>query len=85
MATSTINIGAAPEIRGSLQFTGANDIGPKLQITLTLVQFAPAAALQFIGDEYGFMELEGEVLIQAGSFGTVTHPDDAMVSPTVNA
>jgi hypothetical protein len=85
MAVSTINIGASPEVRGSLKFEGANDIGPQIIMTLTLVQFAPAAALQFIGDEYGIIELEGEVLIQAGSFGTVTHPDDTMVSPTVSA
>jgi hypothetical protein len=84
MAVSTINIGQSPEIRGSLKFAGANDIGPHITMTLTLVQFAPAAALQFIGDEYGIIELEGEVLIQSGSFGTVTHPDDSMVSPTIN-
>jgi hypothetical protein len=85
MATTTINIGASPEIRGSLKFTGANDIGPQLTITLTLVQFAPAAAMNLIGDEYGMIELEGEVLLQAGSFGTVTHPDDTLVSPDIHA
>jgi hypothetical protein len=85
MAIATINIGASPQIRGSLQFTGANDIGPKLTMTLTLVQFAPQAALQFIGDEYGVMELEGEVLLVSGSFGTIMHPDDTIVSPSINA
>jgi hypothetical protein len=85
MAVSTINIGASPEVRGSLKFEGANDIGPQITMTLTLVQFAPAAAMQMIGDEYGIIELEGEVLLQSGSFGTVSHPDDALVSPDIHA
>lgn len=85
MVATTINIGANPEVRGSLKFEGANDIGPQITMTLSLVQFAPAAALQMIGDEYGIIELEGEVLLVSGSFGTVSHPDGAMVSPTVQA
>lgn len=82
---ATINIGSNPEIRGSLKFTGANDIGPKIDMTLSLVQFAPAAVMQLIGDEYGVIELEGEVLLVSGSFGTVTHPDGSLVSPNVQA
>lgn len=81
----TINIGANPQIRGSLKFTGANLIGPQLVMTLTLVQFAPAAVWQAIGDEWGVIELEGEVLLVSGSFGTLVHPDGTMISPTINA
>jgi hypothetical protein len=84
MASTTINIGASPEIRGSLKYTGANDIGPKIDILLTLVQLGPAAAMQMIGDEYGLIQLHGEVLMVNGSFGTVTHPDDTLVAPDVN-
>jgi len=85
MAASTINSGSNPEVRGSLKFTGANDIGPQIQMTLTLVQLAPAAALSMIGDEWGIIEIDGEVLAVGGSFGTVTHPDGAMISPTIEA
>ena len=84
MATATINIGTQPEQRGELVFTGANDIGPKLTITLPLVQLSPTAAHSFIGDTYGLLEMTGEVLAGSdGSFGTVEHPDDAMVSPDI--
>lgn len=85
MASATINIGANPEVRGSLKFEGANDIGPQIVMTLSLVQLAPAAALSMIGDEYGIIEIDGEMLAVSGSFGTVTHPDDTMISPTVEA
>jgi hypothetical protein len=50
MAVSSISIGTQPEQRGELVFTGANDIGPKLTITLPLVQFSPSAPHAFIGD-----------------------------------
>ena len=83
MATATINIGANPNIEGTLKFVGANDIGPQVEMTLTSVQFGPAAALNLIGDEYGLIELEGRVLLVDGSFGIMTHPDDALVSPNV--
>jgi len=84
MAASTLNIGLQSQIEGELVFTGTNDIGPKLVITLPLVQFGPSGALGFIQDEWGQIELEGDVLADpvTGSFGTVLHPDDAMVSPT---
>ena len=85
MALTTLNIGAQSQMRGSLKFTGANDIGPNIVMTLTLVQLAPATALNVIGDEYGIIEIEGEVLIVAGSFGTVTHPDDTIVAPDINS
>ncbi len=84
MATSTLNIGTAPQQRGTLIFTGANTIGPQLVITLPLVQFSPSGALNFIGDEYGLIEVTGEALAdEDGSFGTVVHPDDAAVSPDI--
>ena len=83
MATATINIGASPNVEGTLKFVGQNDIGPKIEMTLTSVQFGPASAINLIGDEYGLIELVGRVLMVDGNFGTVTHPDDAMVPPNV--
>ena len=83
MAASTINIGANPNVVGSLKFEGSNDIGPQIEITLTKVQFGPGGALNLIGDDWGLINLEGRVLFTGGSFGTVTHPDDAATSPNV--
>jgi len=84
MAASTLSIGTAPQQRGTLIFTGANDIGPQLVMTLTLVQFSPSGSINFIGDEYGILELTGEALAdEDGSFGDIVHPDDGAVSPLV--
>lgn len=84
---ATINIGQHPDIRGSLKFTAAPAYGPAIVITLTLVQFAPAAAMQLIaaGNEIGYMELEGDVLVTGSppSFGTVTHPDGTLIAPNI--
>lgn len=86
MATASLSIGSQPEKRGMLIFTAQTDIGPRLVITLPLVQIAPTNPLGFISDEYGLIELEGEALAdEDGSFGTVEHPDDAMTSPTIEA
>lgn len=84
MAASTINIGTQAQQRGELVFTGANDIGPKLVITLPLVQFMPSGSLNFISDEFGIIELTGEVLAdEDGSFGTAEHPDDTAAAPDI--
>jgi len=87
MPAATLNIGLQSQISGELVFTGTNDIGPKVVITLPKVQFGPSGALGFIQDEWGVIELEGDVLADevTGSFGTLVHPDDAMVSPTTDA
>jgi hypothetical protein len=87
MPTVTLDIGMKSQIIGELVFTGTNDIGPKVVITLPLVQFGPSAAIGFIQDEWGQLELTGDVLADptTGSFGTLEHPDDAMVSPTTDA
>jgi len=84
MAASTLSIGTAPQQRGTLTFTGANDIGPQLIMTLTLVQFSPSGSINMIGDEYGILELTGEALADVdGSFGTILHPDDAAAAPDI--
>ena len=86
MASATINIGANPVVRGSLKFTGATDIGPPIIVELASVQFGPAAAMNLIGDDYGLIELEGQIFAdETGSFGIITHPDDTLVSPNVLA
>jgi hypothetical protein len=85
LTTQTINIGGQPEFRGELKFEGSNNIGPNLVIDLPNVSFAPTAAINFIGDAYGLLELTGEVLADpvTGLFGTITYPDDTITSPTV--
>jgi hypothetical protein len=84
MAAVTLNIGSSPEMKGSLKFVGANTYGPQLTMELLNVQIGPAAAMNMIGDAYGIIELEGQVLIDpvSSSFGTITGLDDTAVMPS---
>ena len=81
----TFNIFAKSEIIGKVKFEGANDIGPQLIVELNKVMFRPAAAVGLIQDEWGQLQITGEVLVDdTGIFGTVTHPDSGAVSPLVD-
>jgi len=85
MAAGTFNIYAKSEIIGKVKFVGGNDIGPQITMELTKVMFRPAAAVGLIQDEWGQLQLTGEVLVdETGVFGTLTHPDTAAVSPLVD-
>jgi len=80
-----LNIFAKSEIIGKVKFEGANDIGPQLVMELNKVMFRPAAAVGLIQDEWGQLQLTGEVLVDdTGVFGTLTHPDSGAVSPLVD-
>ncbi|HET7410901.1 MAG TPA: hypothetical protein VFJ13_11955 [Paracoccaceae bacterium] len=68
---------AEDELRGALRFEGANSVGPTVTIDLPLVTFTPSSANSPITDEWGTLELTGEVLTSAGAFGTVTHTEPA--------
>lgn len=59
-------------IGGSLRFTGTNEVGPKWQIVLPEVEFSPSAAVSPITDEWGALELSGDVSAVDGKFGTAT-------------
>ena len=68
---------AASEERGALRFEGANAIGPQITISLPLVAFSPSSSISPITDEWGGLELSGDVLAVDGSFGTITHREPA--------
>jgi hypothetical protein len=81
----TFNIFGADQIVAKVKFTGANAIGPSIEMELLNVMFRPNAAVGLIHDEWGQLTLTGEVLADAtGIFGTVTHPDTTLVSPLVD-
>jgi hypothetical protein len=60
------------EITGALTFTGTNDIGNKVHLSLPNVSLIPAGSLPFISDEWAQMEVNFEVLFdeEANDFGT---------------
>lgn len=71
-AGTGLEIFAASEIAGEIVLVGTNDIGPKYTVTIPNVSFIPQGTTSFITDEWGKLELQGEVGIdETGSFGTV--------------
>lgn len=86
MATPiTMEILEKSELFGSLKFVGSNAVGPQITMVLTRVMISPSAVLEMIGDQYGNLTLDGEVLVVNGSFGQVTHPDSGIVAPDVES
>jgi hypothetical protein len=79
----TFDIFKAGQTTGKVQFVGHNQIGPQITVVLNNVMFRPAnVALGFIQDEWGIMQVTGEVLVDStGIFGTITHPDTTAISP----
>ena len=74
---SDIDIFSKTEITGELEFASTNDVGPLVTMTLYNVSFQPGASLSLISEEWGQMELTGELLVSTevgdtlGKFGTM--------------
>lgn len=83
---TTLDIFSNNAIDGALEFIGSNEIGSRYKVELPKVSFIPSGSLGFITDEWGQIELNGKVLLDAGSFGTVTligleGEDDIVATP----
>ena len=67
-----IEVFANPVIYGAVRFVGTNDIGPIWTVDFPLVKLSPTKALSLIGNTWGTIDLEGDVLYdqQLGTFGT---------------
>lgn len=66
-----IAIFASNAISGSLKFRSANEVGPKFEWVLNKVDFIPSANVSPISEEFGQLEVNGEVSAVNGLFGTV--------------
>src|ERR1017187_7527001 len=68
----TIDIFSNPVIYGAVKFVGTNDIGPIWTVNFPLVKLSPNKALSLIGNTWGTIDLEGDVLYDqaSGTFGT---------------
>jgi len=79
VAGGSFDILAVDEIEGELTFEGTNDVGQKVSFTIPSVSFTPSGSLNLISDEWGSIEITGEILStesSAGtSFGTITVED----------
>lgn len=69
-----IEILANTEITGSFKLVGANDVGPKFTVEFFSCTIKPGAAIPFIGEEWGQMEIEASVQRDETleMFGTIT-------------
>ncbi|MFL9499230.1 hypothetical protein ACJMQP_04150 [Rhodopseudomonas palustris] len=67
-----IDIFASNAIALEVRFRGTNEVGPKWQLHFPKVDFVPSAALSPISDEWGQLEVNGEVAAVNGKFGTAT-------------
>jgi len=66
-------MGANTQITGALVFTGTNEVGNKVIVTMPSVSFGPSGSLQLISDEWNQIEITAEVLYDETiqGFGTV--------------
>lgn len=62
-----IEIFANTEITGAVRFVGTNNVGAKVQLDFFNVSFTPGASFSPISDEWGQLEVTGEVLIDDDS------------------
>lgn len=68
----TIGIGAVSETRGTIELEMTNSVGPRYNVIFPSVALRPAGAIGFISDEWAAVDLEGEIDIVNGVFGTAT-------------
>lgn len=67
-----VEIFGSNAIKGALKFVGQNEIGPKVEIVLPVVEFIPGQAVSLIGDTWGTLDLTGDVSVdETGSFGKI--------------
>lgn len=63
---------------GQIDITGTNTVGNKVSATFLNVSFSPSGDISFLSDEWGSVEITGEVLVDGnGDFGTITVTDQA--------
>lgn len=67
-----IEIFAQAAVRCEVKFVGSNDVGARMEWYFRRVEFIPSSSVSPISDEWGRLEVSGEVSAVNGSFGTVT-------------
>jgi hypothetical protein len=70
-----VNIFSLNSVAGEVRFYASNDIGPRWDGVFKGVDFLPSGSFQPISDEYGKLEVTGQVRTVAGAFGTWTFRD----------
>jgi len=72
----TVDILDKNAIEGEIVITGTNEVGQQIDATFYNVSFVPEGSIGFISDEWGSVEVTGEVLANgSGKFGLLTARD----------
>lgn len=69
---NVISIFSENSISGELKFVGTNEVGSKFEWHLLKVDFIPESSINPLSDEFGTLEVVGDVAAVAGVFGTIT-------------
>ncbi len=71
----TVAIMSEATVKGAIKFTATNDVGQKWDWSFPNVEFSPSSGISPLSDEWGNMEITGEVLKETGQnrFGTITY------------
>jgi hypothetical protein len=70
----TVDIFSLNSITAAVKFVGNNDVGPKWNFEFPNVEFTPTSSINPISDEWGQIEVTGDILFDDGtqSWGTAT-------------
>lgn len=78
---ASLNILDQAAVRGAVRYIGTNQIGPKWTMDFPNIKFSPSGSLNPITDEWGQMEVTGQVEATNGVFGTATGYFGTLVAP----
>lgn len=80
----TIEIFGQNLLSGAVKFIGTNEIGPRWTFEFNKVDFVPSGSFSPISDEWGNLEVTGNLATAGGSFGTATRRDLVILTAPVN-
>lgn len=72
-----IDIFSQSQVSGAVKFVGTNDVGINYEWVFNKVDFIPGTSVSLISDEWGRLEITGNVAAVAGEFGKITNLDSS--------
>lgn len=73
-----IDVFSESQISGVFKLTGTNEVGRNFELILNKVDFIPGSSVNFIGDDWGRLEISGDVSsVEPDGFGTLTDLDSS--------
>jgi len=71
-------------VSGAVKFFGTNEVGPRWTFDFNKVDFVPSGSFNPISDEWGNLEVTGNLATSGGSFGTATRRDLKVITAPLN-